>query len=255
MAIVVNQAPADIAFSRNPIVYDLQANDVVETAGVAAINTISFTSGVAATTVISVRYNGQEVRFVGAAVPDASGNQIPLSASPDSSYVASLIPYFQNNYYLDPDFVVTSSGTNLILTAKKKGTAYNLLAGSYQSGAIAQTTAGVDEVRKKNHSIYVEINIVDDADNLTKIYGQPYETDTDGRAKVEGHTHICGPGKGESGFFGHIGYPAHDRVERQKAEEGSQGQADGGRGCGRFIRGWRAMADGGRGWRDCLPQK
>lgn len=185
MAIVVNQAPADISFSRNPIIYDLQANDVVETAGVAAINTISFTSAVTATTVISVRYNGQEVRFVGAAVPDASGNQIPLSATPDAGYVASLIPYFQNNYYLDPDFTVTSSGTNLILTAKKKGTAYNLLAGNYQSGAIAQTTAGVDEVRKKNHSIYVEINLVDDADNLTKIYGQPYETDTDGRAKVD----------------------------------------------------------------------
>lgn len=185
MAIVVNQAPADICFSRNPIVYDLQANDVVETAGVAAINTISFTSAVTATTVISIRYNGQEVRFVGAAVPDASGNQIPLSATPDAGYVASLIPYFQNNYYLDPDFSVSSSGTTLILTAKKKGTAYNLLTGSYQSGTIAQTTVGVDEVRKKNHSIYVEINLVDDADNLTKIYGQPYETDTDGRAKVD----------------------------------------------------------------------
>ncbi len=185
MAIIVNQSPPDVSFSLNRIIYELQGNDIVQIAGVLAVNTITFTSAVAEGNTISLRYNGREVRFVAAAVPDASGNQIPVSATPDASYVASLIPYFQNNFYLDPDYTVTSSGTTLILTAKKKGAAYNLRTGPHQSGAIAQTTAGVDEKRKKNFAIYVEVNLVNDDASLTKIYGQPYETDKEGVAQVD----------------------------------------------------------------------
>lgn len=185
MAIVVNQAPPAIAFSLNPIIYELQANDIVQVTGVAAVNTVTFTAAITAGIYISLQYNGSEVRFLAAAVPNNAGNEFPLSATPDASYVASLIPFFQNNYYIEQDYVVTSSGTTLIFTAKKTGTAFNFRPVTYQSGAVAQSTPAVDEVRKPNFAIYVEVNLMADDNSLTKIYGQPYEVDTVGIAKID----------------------------------------------------------------------
>lgn len=146
--------PQEICFSKDPIVFDFQTDNLIVSAGVAAVNVVAFSGGVAEDEVMILRWGGTELRMVAKATP-ALAHEFP-SATTD---LAVLLPYFRDNYTLDKDFVVSIVSGGLHFTARNAGTKYNFSTISFAGGTVSANVPGVDAVIRKNFSVYYELYV------------------------------------------------------------------------------------------------
>lgn len=149
-----------IAFSRNPIWLKLQSDDYRTGTPAVAVNYLDFTGAVAADDLLVLTWAKGAATITAATSPDDSGRQIPAGDGGDA-YVTGLVAWFQGNYFIDRDFIVTvvTGGTypRLVFTARNKGAEYTFPAvavGSFSSG---NTTPGVSYSVKPNFGHYVEV--------------------------------------------------------------------------------------------------
>src|SRR5690606_21016401 len=104
----------------------------------------------------------------------------------DPAHTAQMLPYFQNNYFLNRDFDITAVGSSLVFEAKTLGPAYNLTTGTFTNHTITLTTTGQVEAVKPNYSVYFELYLQNEthtaysliySNNLQLKYGEPGKTE------------------------------------------------------------------------------
>lgn len=152
MALTLTKEPEVISLSKDPMVFEFQTDNMVVSAGTAAVNKITFTSGVAVDDVIVISWAGQELRMVAKAVPVLSNEFLA-----GTSDLNVLLPYFRDNYTIEKDFVVSIVSGKIDLTARAAGTKYNIDDTTFVGGTITTTVAGVDAVVRKNFGVYFEV--------------------------------------------------------------------------------------------------
>ncbi len=186
MSIVVSREPLDISPSKNPIIYHLQSDARVDNPGTAAVNKVSFSGTIAEGTVVVLRWKGVEQRMVAKANPQLLGFEFPAGIV-NEDYMLAILPYFQDNYYLDQDFEVqawSGSQNYLQFTARQPGTAYNFIAQNIPTVTVQVPTPGVDRKIKPNFCIYAEAWIEKaDGSAFEKIFGESLQVDESGKTE------------------------------------------------------------------------
>ena len=156
MAVTNPTPPAPIGFSKNILNIVLQSDDWLAAAKAYAINFLQFEGAVVAADTRPLTWIAAAT-MVCAAVPDDSGRQFPPGDG-GNAYVESLVPYFQQNYFIDRDFIVTSDITGahpkLVFTARNYGPDYNFT--SFLAGLAGITTPGVTDQPQANFAHHLE---------------------------------------------------------------------------------------------------
>lgn len=145
MSIVITQTPPSLIFSADLISVKFACSDYLSNYGANAINTLAISTTTAGF-IFAIKYGSKAVNMLAATTPDDSGLQFLAGAS-----AADLIPYFQANYDLNNDFVITSSGSNLVFTAKNKGYGFNF------NGVGSNITAGIPQTIKPNYTVLFKL--------------------------------------------------------------------------------------------------
>jgi len=142
---VTNPTPLpNCAFSKNELDLVLYSNDYLAAAAANAVNFLQFTGAVASGASLPLSWGEAAATMTCATTPDNSGLQFPPGDG-SNTYVASLVSYFQANYFIDRDFVVSTDFTGahpkLVFTAINPGPQYNFT--GTIGGLAGVTTPGV----------------------------------------------------------------------------------------------------------------
>lgn len=145
MSIVITQTPPSLIFSADLISVKFACSNYLNSYGTNAINSLAITTTALGTSFV-FKYGAKNITMFASAAPDDSGLQFLAGVT-----VVDLIPYFKENYDLNNDFEITSSGSNVIFTAKNKGYGFNF------SGAGSNTLAGSPQVIKPNYTVLFKL--------------------------------------------------------------------------------------------------
>lgn len=159
MSVELIKQPKAYDFSGNTSYVEFQCSDYTLVDPVYSINSIPI-ANLSLHSVITIIYNGITINMTAVLNPDNSGTQIYAGRpAVDTRYA------FFNNYHLNEDFDMNVSGDDLIFTAKKSGTEYDIL--TYN------LIPGVKEVYKEDYGVFVTI-FCENHDNTVKerIYHQ-----------------------------------------------------------------------------------
>lgn len=172
MAISVT-APEAISFSRDRIVYTFTRDNEGYSDGVKAVNFMSIASAIGDGTLITIRWNNQELQLIARVTPGTKGDEFPAGAS-TSGYATQLAAWFQNNYFINEDFVVTS-GTKLgapavIFTARNAGAAYSFQPTTFPGGVFQNETEGENQDKQVNHSVFLDVFMENEAGTFASIH-------------------------------------------------------------------------------------
>ncbi len=200
MGIIVTP-PEEICFSKNRIVWQFEDDKDGVVPGVRAENWLSLGGSVVAGTQAVFRWGDSELRFTASDTPDSSLAQFPTweyNEDTKQAYVESLVPYFQNNYFLDEYFEisphsVTIEGPNGSATfwlvkflAKQTGSWYNFSRTTFNNGGIANAYPGTDDSTVVNNSVFVEVWIGDeDSTNFSRIHKAVLQFDENSQVFVD----------------------------------------------------------------------
>ncbi len=186
MPIVVTREPELISFSKNPIIYGLQSDARVDNPGAAAVNHIQLSGVITDGTVVVIRYKGEEQRMVARNVIQNAGFEFP-AGTVSTGYLATILPYFRDNYYLDRDFIIDAvqdAHFNLRFTAREPGTAYNFLIQNIPTVQVVVKTAGIDRKIKPNFAIHAQLWIErPDGSTFEKIFAESLQVDESGNTE------------------------------------------------------------------------
>lgn len=147
MSIALSAPPPALSFSGDRIVAEFTCTDIFSQVGVKAINKITIPDPLPVGYNFVLKWGGKTVTMIAAAVPDDSGSQFFSSSL--SYPVAFQVSYFQANYKLSQDFIITVEGSQIVFTAKVQGTSYNM--------TTYNTTAGAIETLKSNYGIQARL--------------------------------------------------------------------------------------------------
>ncbi len=169
MPVTLAQKPPSIAFSKNPLWLTLQSDDYQPAQPVAAVNYILFTNAVAANDQEGLYWNGGGVLMTAANAPDNSGTQYPPGDG-SFAYVQSLVSYFQGNYLIDANFIVTADNSGdsprLLFTARNPEADLNFNV----NNNIGNLTPGTDNAALPNFAHHLEVWIDNTAGGFDKAY-------------------------------------------------------------------------------------
>lgn len=154
MALTVLQEPEALSFAGNPVVYRVQSNNYLETAGVTFVGVLDKSGTFTVGQKLVFRFGDNElVEMVGAAVPDDSGYQFLADAGAPVS-AEDFAVFFRNNYILNKYYVISAAGTQVVFTARDTGSEFN-----WQSpaGVLSVSTAGVTAKERENFRVMFDV--------------------------------------------------------------------------------------------------
>lgn len=163
MAIIVDNQPKNFELSRNPIVFELRTNNLIQTGGVASHHKLEFVGLPPNGDTWNMKWlnNAIDLDFSVADTPDNSGRQVTTGSGGIVDYIANVfIPELKQNFYLNRDFDIWQSGTTVYFTAWVKSPDYDI---TYTSGAqtwnngFIQINAGALEVERPDFKIGIEV--------------------------------------------------------------------------------------------------
>jgi len=172
--------PKKIGLSKNPLPVKLQSNAYQASAGSAASAIVHF-NAVDLGDSVNLTWAAGDVTFTIVSSPDDSGEQLPTGVL-SAAYVTTLLPYFNRNYYLNRDYIISqvvdTDGVTLLpavqLLAKATGINYNIV--PVDSGNLTVTTTdGTDTVTKPGFGQLLEVWLSGSTD--TKIWSETLNLD------------------------------------------------------------------------------
>jgi hypothetical protein len=149
MSITLTKYPPDLSLVKNPAVFKMQSNNFVATPGIYEIFKLIFTDWMDDGEAFTLNWGDETVTITAKNSPDDSGNQIPAYvAGTLAAWVLQTREYLNANYLLNRYFSFSStSGDNIILTARESGTAFILTLTNHFAGITEdETDQGEDEV-------------------------------------------------------------------------------------------------------------
>lgn len=176
MALTIIEEPAEIVFSRNPVVFGFQTDNLYNSEGQAAVYLLAFPLGPLAEGVsFSISYGSGAIiqTFTVKNYPNDSGLELiagkdhPLK--PDETILAwceACILAFESNYLLSRDFTfsIDTTGTDprVKVTSRLLDSYFNISVSESIYITSAELTNGVKKERNTNFKIYYEVWIEND---------------------------------------------------------------------------------------------
>lgn len=149
-----------IAFSKNLLKVVLQSDDYLAAPAVKSVNFLEFDAAVVEDDELILSWINGAASMTAKDTPDDSGLQFP-SGDGSNTYVTSLLPWFEGNYFLSRDYVITTDfgGANprLIFTAIKNGPDFDFT--DTDAGAAGVVTPGVTDEPIENFMHHLELFI------------------------------------------------------------------------------------------------
>lgn len=166
MSVSLTTSPPSYAFSGDDIRALFTLEDIYQVPGVNAINTIPIPPTIVSGFTYTFKYGGKQVVMTAVTAPDDSGDQFMIRNASVQYSNEIFLEYFKGNYILRNDFDITLQGSNMILTAKIQGLAYNITGFNTISGVLAEI--------KPNLSVRFILYIENAANNgFEEIYNSP----------------------------------------------------------------------------------
>lgn len=166
MAISINSDPPSVGLVRNPLNFNVETDNYIQTSGVKAVSEFEFTDIPSTNETLIFDWNGITVTMtcVAADTQDDSGNQFPGDSGGQTlaQWLAGVAQYFKDNHYINEDFTVTYDATSLIFTSRVTGEAYEITFTGTAQGTGSVTTQGTDTVYAENFFIAATIYIEDE---------------------------------------------------------------------------------------------
>jgi hypothetical protein len=151
MSVTLLSPPDEVSFSADFINAKFACADYLQQQGTFAVNTIDTSLLVSANTEYVFKYGARSITFTSFEYLIKTGFNFP-TGNENAPYLAeTLLPYFDANYYLNADFVITASGYTLTFTARTKGLNFDF------KGYGVNTVAGLPDIVKPNYSILVKL--------------------------------------------------------------------------------------------------
>ncbi|MGB1300386.1 MAG: hypothetical protein ACPG5O_04110 [Pseudoalteromonas tetraodonis] len=177
MGLTITEAPDALSLNDNGVKFEITADNVLESAASEAALRIEITDFPVITNFFTLTYDAKVLEFVCVA-HDADVNGLQFRDD-DSDTLAEwadkLVEDLQKNYYLNRDFEITRDSTGgefILITAKYDGSKYTLDLEETQPWLNENSnTAGVDEVKRDNYQVYLDlfIELTNDAGTFTRI--------------------------------------------------------------------------------------
>lgn len=161
MSITVESSPSLVAIIGNRIGFKLSTDNNIETVGIVTQAYITFATVGLANDSFTIDWEGHSIQFTCKVTPDDSGTQIPTTPANIADWVAAVAAAVGLNYQVDQDFVVTSSGPELRLTAREKGLGNVVSLESDWTGAAPGLSGaeGTDEVARLFFKLGIQVLI------------------------------------------------------------------------------------------------
>lgn len=153
MGVSIVSPPPPAAFSLNRIVVNFQGDLFFTLPGIFSINEVHIAGALTEGTVIELRWGENLQRFTAKSLP-IGGNDLPLGTS-----VEAFKTVFQANYYINRDFVLTTSGSNVVFTARAKSVLFNFTPYNFGVGEVINSTFGLEPTKLTNHGVALECQI------------------------------------------------------------------------------------------------
>jgi hypothetical protein len=157
--------PPAIAFSKNIINVLLRSDNYLTAPAAKSVNFLEFTGAVAASTAIELTWALGAATLTAEDIPDDGGFQFPTGDG-GNAYVTSLAGWFESNYFIGKDYVVTvnTAGAHpmLVFTARNFGPDYDFT--DTDAGIAGVTTGGVTDQPRTNFAHHLRVYIGSDWD-------------------------------------------------------------------------------------------
>ncbi len=162
MSISIQTPPPLVAISGNPVYFKLATDNNIEIPGIRSIAQLIFVSVATENDTLTLSWADKVLVFTFKDTPDESGLQLPTSPSHEGDWTALITSLLSLNYYIDKDFIVTTSATDIFFTSRL-GSSANIMAiefswtgtepGAYYGG-------GTDEVARTFFKIGLQLLIL-----------------------------------------------------------------------------------------------
>lgn len=189
MSITINHTPEEVDFIKNPIAFEIEGDNYIESSGSKANIGIEWGTGDSNGDDFILSLLDLDFTFECATTPDDSGLQYPpKGAETLSEWIESLIPYFQKNYYINKYYNLEfDTFTVITFESKNVGSAYDIGFTAGSSNATEDTNvSGVDPAYSDNYKFiatpYIELEY--DSDDFTRLPDMMFSPDDDGHASV-----------------------------------------------------------------------
>lgn len=188
MAITLVSQPSTITPSRNPVVWKFSTNSYVAFAGTTAVTKFTVSGAVSAFEGLTIIYDDVQFSMTAVNSPAApTGYNLPTGDG-GTSHKGNMLLYFQANYYLNRDFVITLVGNDFIFTAREVGSAYTISGtDTFANGAWSVTTAGVDKSYNENFFFLVDVYVeeVHLSGTYTRLFSRYLKPDESSVAEID----------------------------------------------------------------------
>jgi len=160
MAVSLATAPPSISFSKNQIALVVQSPsaDYLAAAAAYSVGYVEIGAAVTAGTIMAIAWGSGSATMTAATSPDESGRQFPAGDG-SNTYVASLLPWFRGNYFIDQNFTLDTDFTHtyprIRFTAKKQTADLDL----NTSAITGVTTHGATNQPVANFAHFVQLLI------------------------------------------------------------------------------------------------
>lgn len=154
--ISLTKSPALVSLAGNPIVFNLNTDNFIETSGIKSKLTITFTAAPVADDYFTLEFLNRTIVFTAKLSPDNSGIQFRINDGNLSlvNYLIQTVGYLENNYWLYKNYNITSNATQIIIEAKEFGADYSFTTVSYSAGFPASTNSNISGVTEIIRSFF-----------------------------------------------------------------------------------------------------
>ncbi|WP_342644994.1 hypothetical protein [Mucilaginibacter sp. CSA2-8R] len=165
MSISFLKQPADLSFSRNPVVYQLKSDALYKQAGKPFTGKLFIDFYAPDFFTFSLAYGDQKLQVTVAPNPDDSGYQLPARGNTPTAeaWMNQIADGLNGNFNLNRDFLATVDGNGtdywVVITARRPGAVYTITATGPTDGYFAfnQLQAAEERIPNPNFRIYYEL--------------------------------------------------------------------------------------------------
>lgn len=174
-------SPNAIHFSKNRVYAVLSSNKLPVSPAIAAVYKIELQPGTWFTDGATIKFKwgigdeAVEFTMFGTSLPGLDNAYYYLTTAfvSEATAYADATPHFNANYYLNRDWIIVASPTEITFTARNKGSAYNLDWTTTDANVIlSQVTAGADAFTPENYTVLADVYIQENYDPV--LNANPY---------------------------------------------------------------------------------
>ncbi|MFD2741972.1 MULTISPECIES: hypothetical protein [Sphingobacterium] len=180
MAIQILQHPPEVAFSRNPVVFELKTDSLISETGRPQVFDISLIVPPSVGSYFILSWNGADYIFVFQTEVFSKGFILPLTGDGDRTWQQNVMDVLKTNYYVDKDFGLSMPNeTTIRFVSKHPSIKMGITLKPGLSNIVgSEQVSAIDKVYRPNFAIHLELWV-----NSTLVSSSIAEVDQSGSVK------------------------------------------------------------------------